>query len=65
MLGLSWLASSFGKASQRFLWLSLPTATRTVKHPAQQAALKAASHYGEQQGCQHQATGGKPSLCAV
>ena len=42
---LSWLASSFGHASQQFLQLSLLTVARTVKHPAQLAALKASSHY--------------------
>lgn len=42
---LSWLASSSGHASQQFLQLSLLTVARTVKHPAQLAALKASSHY--------------------
>lgn len=42
---LSWLASSFGHASQQFLQLSLLTVERTVKHPAQLAAPKASSHY--------------------
>lgn len=65
MLGLSWLASSFGKFAEQILWLSLSTATGTAKHPTWLAAPDTAFHYGELQGFQPWVLGCKPARYAM
>lgn len=61
MLGLCWPASFFCKVSQKFLCLSLLTAVRAVKLPAQLSHLASCSSLWRTAECPHQVMSSKSS----